>query len=240
MKHLILLLIAMIWNGASFARTTQHQIYECYITGDMATWKIVMDDFAKRQLSAAEKLNLINFYYGYIGYQLGEKNKAQAQIYIDKGDAIIDELIKTSPTADVYAYKGAYIGFKIAISPYKAPFIGNTSIKYVDKALEIGPQNIQAIIEKANVCYFTPEIFGGSKAEALKYNETAINLFERDSGLTTENWVYLALLTRTAWFHTQNKNYVEAKRIYQKILNIEPDYSYVKEELYPDLVKLMN
>jgi tetratricopeptide (TPR) repeat protein len=223
------------------AQSNKSIIYNAFVSGNMQKWKNTMDNMAQdKQLSNEQQLELIGYYYGYIGYNLGVKNEKNAQVYIDKGEDIINKLFNNNfLIADVYAYKGAFVGFKIAISPYKAPFIGKSSIDNVKKAIAIDPNNIQANIERANVLYYSPSAFGGNKTEAKLFYTKAINLFEKDTALKAQNWLYLSLLTNVATIYTEEKNYKEAKHIYDKILKIEPNYQYVKEKLLPDLLKKM-
>lgn len=213
-------------------------IYQAFISGKMYKWEAVMNNFAgKTSLTNQQKLELVSYYYGYIGYSLGVKNKDKANIYIKKGESIIDNLIDTYPTAKAFAFKGAFIGFCIGVNPIKAPFIGKSCSNNVDKALSINPADIQANIEKANILYYSPSAFGGDKTKAKRYYSKAISLFESNPELTNGNWLYLTLLTKVAQINTDEKRYYDAKAVYEKILKIEPNYLYVKDQLYPQLLK---
>lgn len=228
--------ICLLLTTNAFAQKAN--IYQSFISGRMDKWEIAMNTFAdKTNLSNEEKLELVSYYYGYIGYSLGIKNKAKAKIYIEKGDAMIDDLLETTPTAEAYAFKGAFVGFRIGMNPIKAPFLGQSCSKNVDKALSISQSNIQSNIEKANILYYSPSAFGGDKTEAKRYYSKAISLYESKPELTTESWLYLNLLTKVAQINTEEKKYNDAKTIYEKILKIEPNYLYVKDQLYPQLLK---
>lgn len=241
MKKFIFYTIFLVFVVNSFAQSVQNQIYQDFISGNMIDWKKQMDTFAlKSNLTKSEELELILLYYGYIGYSLGVKNKSEAQIYINKGDDLIDELINSGyALADAYALKGAFVGFKIGVSPLKAPFIGKSSTTAVDKALSIDPNNIQANIEKANILYYSPKAFGGDKENAIKSYIKAVYLFENKSIDLSQNWRYLNLLTSIGKIYSEMKRYDDAKIIFEKIMTIEPNYKYVKEELYPQLLLKM-
>ena len=234
---LVLLLMSLSINAANDKTT----IYNAFITGNMAEWKTTMTDIESRKLtSASNKLELVNCYYGYIGYSLGVKNKKEAAKYVEKMETILDELTKSNPKlADVYAYKAALIGFKIGLSPYKAPFIGKSSGENAKKALAIDPNNIQGNIEQANVLYYSPAAFGGDKTKAKEYYKKAVSLFEDNPASLPQNWLYLSLLTKIAQIQEDEKDFKGAKQTYDKILSIEPNYSFVKNELLPDLKKKM-
>lgn len=229
-------MICLFLTTTAFAQKSD--IYQAFISGRMDKWEVVMNAFeGKTNLSNQQKLELVSYYYGYIGYSLGIKNRDLAKIYIEKGDAIIDDFLDRYPTAETYAFKGAFVGFRIGMNPIKAPFLGQSCSKNVDKALSVNPSSIQANIEKANILYYSPSVFGGDKTEAKRYYNKAISLFERKPELITDSWLYLNLLTIVAQINTDEKKYKEAKAIYEKIMKIEPNYLYVKNQLYPELLK---
>ena len=60
---------------------------------------------------------------------------------------------------------------------------------------------------------------------------------ERNPKETIEDWNYLSLLSMIAKTYTELKDFNQAKSYYEKILKIEPDFLWVKNELYPDLLK---
>lgn len=236
-SFIILFFVCIVFS--IHAQSEKKQIYKAFLSGDMRSWKTIMDNFAaKGSLTNAQKIELINFYYGYIGYQIEIGNKELATKYVNRGEALINELLKTDVNnADLYAYKSAFIGFKIGISPLKAPFIGKSSIQNVNKAISLAPDNIQANIEQANILYYSPSTFGGNKTEAKKYYAKAIELYENNSQNSKEDWLYLSLLTSVGKIYTEDKNYEAAKRLYEKILIIEPSFNYVKDNLYPAILK---
>lgn len=230
------IIIGLLLTTNAFAQKVD--LYRSFTSGKMDQWEVAMNAFARKtSLSNQQKLELVSYYYGYIGYSLGVKNRDKAKEYIEKGDAIIDDLIDTYPTAEAYAFKGAFVGFRIGLNPLKAPFLGPSCSKNVDKALSINPSSAQANIEKANLLYYSPSAFGGDKTEAKRYYNRAIALFERNPELTADNWLYLNLLTTVAQINTDEKKYNDAKAMYEKIMKIEPNYLYVKNQLYPQLLK---
>lgn len=237
-KTAFVLLIALGTFLSVNAQTERAQIYKAFITGDMNEWKTTMNVFAIRSTTDAQKIELINYYYGYVAYEIGIGKKEEAKIYLNKGETLIDALLKTNASkADLYAYKAAFIGFKIGISPLKAPFIGKSSIENAKKAMELDATSVQANIERGNILYYSPSAFGGNKTEAKKYYLKAIELFEANSANTKDNWLYLSLMTSLAKIYTEEGKNKEAKTLYEKILAIEPSYKYVKDELYPAILK---
>lgn len=207
----------------------------------MKKWENVIVSFEKQKPATIdEKLELISYYYGYIGYLLGVKNYEKAAINIDKGDKLIADVLKQAPkNATAFAFKGSFIGFRIGMSKFKAITLGPESSKSIAHALQLEPGNIQAHVDKANALYHTPGLFGGDKKQSLKLFLKASTLLEK-SKQTDNNWFYLNVLTLTAKNYESLEQWQNAKAIYEKIMRFSPDYKWVKNELYPTLLKKMD
>jgi len=213
-------------------------IYNAYVNGNMLKWENVILSIEKQKpTSPDDKLELLSYYYGYTGYLLGVKNYEKAARFIDKGDKLISDILKYSPqNATAYAFKGSFIGFRIGMSKFKAITLGPESNKNIARAFELDPTNIQAHVDKANALYHTPALFGGDKKQSLILFSKAASLLEK-SKQTEYNWFYLNVLTLTAKNYESLEQWQNAKTIYEKILRFSPDYKWVKNELYPALLK---
>jgi uncharacterized membrane protein len=63
---------------------------------------------------------------------------------------------------------------------------------------------------------------------------------EADKEGVTENWNYLSLLTLITQSYISTNNIDAAKAYFQKIFKVEPNYLWVKNELYPQFLKKTN
>ncbi len=201
----------------------QNNIYEYYINGNMDKWSSVISDLEKKQpLQLTEQLRLLGYYYGYTGFLTGKNRKKDAGVYIGKAEKIIDEKLKNNPSdATLLAYKGSFLGYKIMVDKKKKFLIGPKSMKYIKKAYETDPENLQAIVDMANFLYYAPGAFGGNKQRAIELYEKAIRKMENtnaDSG----NWFYLHLLIFLAKHHTEMGNRQKAEMVYDRIRKKEP------------------
>ncbi len=234
----LLLLVQLGFSQSHY----QAPIYKAYSRGKMDVWYDLMNSCEKNLNSNDfdEQLELISYYYGYTAWLIGAEKHDIAEKYIDKSEKIIDKLlIETPENATLLAYKGAYIAFTIGISNFKAIYLGRRSMKYIDKSIELDPENIQGNIEKGNSMYYRPSAFGGDKTEAIKYYEKAVESFEKQ-GLVVNNWMYINTMTALGQAYEATDQIQSAKLCYEKIMSIFPNFMWVEDELYPDMLKRNN
>jgi len=237
-KFIILLVLLSITSAAFSESSYKNNIYSAFITHDMAKWENVIHTIETANVTNTldQKLELINYYYGYIGWLIGKKEFKKAGKLIPKGQKLIRQVLEISPkNATAYSFKGSFLGFEIGIDKYKAIFLGPESRNCINKALKLEPLNMQALIDKGNLLYYSPSVFGGNKQEALNYFLKGIKVMERNKEIN-QSWVYLNLLTMIASVYEDTHKLEEAKLIYEKIMHNEPDINWVKNGLYPNLL----
>ena len=231
---IILLLSPLILCGNTYSE----RIYRAYTKGNMTLWKTTMDEMqAVEKPDSGFSLELLNYQYGYMGWLLSKGEKEEAKRLLQQAQKIIQRLDKASYNPSmINAYKAAFVGFEIGIHPYKAPFIGPNSYKYVEQALAYNYRNYFAYLQKANILFYTPSIFGGSKEEAVTNLLKALALYE-DDHLETKDWNLLNILGSLIVFYSEQKEYPKAKRYCEKALALEPNFAWVKNELYPQTLE---
>jgi len=208
------------------------QIYQAFINGDMKQWYASMIQLAEEPPSTIDQhVELLSYYYGYTAWLIGNKQSKPAAEYIAKAEELMETILLLEPeNATVHAFRSAFIGYKIGLSPYKAPFLGSKSIASIERALELDPDNIQAHIENGNSLFYRPGIFGGDKNMAIIEYEKAAALFESQNK-TANNWKYLNLLTTLAQAYEAIGKPEKAQWLCEKILRMETDFTWVRDEL---------
>jgi hypothetical protein len=236
-----LILFFLLLTVSVMASGYKSDIYAAYITGDMERWKVIIDQMDqvtnKEDAFIAE---LLNYQYGYIGWCIANNKKEEAGKYLDKAwkNANILESRKIM-LSDVNAYRSALYGFKIGLNNLKAPFAGPKSVSCAEKAISLDERNPNGYIQYANALYFMPESFGGSKKAAIDNYIAAENLMEAKPEKIKEDWNYLGLLAIIGKAYMENGESEKAKYYFEKTLKIEPNFTWVRDELYPELLNKM-
>jgi tetratricopeptide (TPR) repeat protein len=205
----------------------------------MYKWKSTIDSInALKQKQDKELLDLINYQYGYIAWCIGSNKTDEAEKYLKQATLNLKRLEqKKYNESMLYAYKAAFVGFEIGLAKYKAPFIGMNSLEYAKKSVSIDASNALGYMQLGNIYFYMPEVFGGSKTEALTYYLKTIKLMESNKEYKTSNWNYLNILATIISAYIDLNQYEEAKKYCIRALTIEPGFDWVRNNLYPKVLK---
>lgn len=128
---------------------------------------------------------------------------------------------------------------KIASNPMSAVTLTSKIHSLLDEAQKIDPNNPRSYIIRGIMKLQTPAMFGGSNEDAAKNFAKAIQLFEKEDKVDPlqPHWGYLESLAWMGRAQEKLENFDAAKFSYQKALNVEPDYVWVKYSLLPKLLE---
>lgn len=231
------------WKGRSnciYASAQEKEaIYRSYISNDMATWRNTIDAMHEESnKSNLRELELLNYEYGYVGWSIGDKRKSEAKLYLNR---CMDRLVKLRNenyrVSVLDAYESAFLGFQIGLANLKAPRLGPRSLDFAKRSVEHDDNNALGFIQLGNIYFFMPPLFGGSKERAIEYYLRAEQLMAADG---KGDWNYLALLVQIAGAFEDKGEIDKANSFYLKSLYYEPNFSWVKDELYPSFTKKHN
>jgi len=237
---IIVLLLLMLYSTDLFAGY-RSEVYFAYVNNKMDLWKKVIDQMNQVPDKSNEfLLELVNYQYGYIGYCLGYDRKSEAKKYLEMAQKNIDFLEKQNYRLSIVnAYNAAFCGFRMGISILSVPQNGLKSIEYAKKAIELDSENYLAYVQYGNIQFYMPRTFGGSKKEGLGYYIKAKELLEKDKSRLKDDWNYLSVLLVIGQSYAYMEDYSSAKAVYDFILRQEPGFIYLRDELYPELMKKM-
>ena len=229
-------LMLLISTGA-IAQDYQALIYDAYLRGRMDLWKKAMEQMAG-QAEATKDLSMLydltEAQYGYIGYCLSVNQKKEAEELLVMAEGQVAKLLeKKGNNPRVYSLRGAFYGYRVQLQPLRIPYFGKKSEEANSRALELDPGEPQAWMERGNIAFYKPAIFGGSKKEAVHYYEKAVRLYEASPGRTRQNWLYLNCLAGLGIAYEETGHVEQAGKVYEKLLRMEPSFKWIRDELYP-------
>jgi tetratricopeptide (TPR) repeat protein len=238
-KYILSVFMLMLLYPVAAESVFSNKIYDAYITGNMSQWKsVLIETEQQKNQSSAFLLEQINYQYGYIGWCLGTNKKTEAKQWMEKMEKNLDILQKRNyQPSMIAAYRGSMIGFKIGLNKLQAPFIGGKSISFAKSAMESDPKNPLGFFLYGNILFYTPEFFGGAKDEAMSHYLQALKNMESNASWINKNWNYLNLLTVIATAYYEYNQQDKALTYLQKALKTEPEFQWVKKELYPKFSK---
>jgi len=237
-KYLILLFA--FCSQLTYAQTNyKKEIYDAYISNNMNKWKNTINSMNLQANKSTDLLfELTNYQYGYIAWCIGNKMNSTAEAYLKLGEKNIEILTQAAANASlINTYQSAFYAFRIGLNSLKAPFFGPKSLACSKKAMELDKNNPMGIIQYAKALYYMPTSFGGSKSLAVVNYKKAEKLMEAKPEMLKHDWNYLNLLNDIAKAYEELKDNQNAKLYYEKILTIEPQFLWVKNESYPKLLK---
>jgi len=240
-KHRIILILLLVLCSRELFSNFRSEVYSAYVSNKMDLWKSVIDRMNQVPDKSNEFiLELVNYQYGYIGYCLGFDKKNEAKKYLELAQKNIDFLEKQSYRLSLLnAYNAAFCGFRMGINILSVPQNGFKSIEYAKKAIELDSENYLGYVQYGNIQFYMPRTFGGSKKEGIAYYLKAKEILEKDKNSLQEDWNYLSVLLIIGQSYTYLEEFNSAKAVYDYILRREPDFTYVRDELYPELMKKM-
>jgi len=240
-KHRIILILLLVLCSRELFSSFRSEVYSAYVSNKMDLWKSVIDRMNQVPDKSNEFiLELVNYQYGYIGYCLGFDKKNEAKKYLELAQKNIDFLEKQSYRLSLLnAYNAAFCGFRMGINILSVPQNGFKSIEYAKKAIELDSENYLGYVQYGNIQFYMPRTFGGSKKEGIAYYLKAKEILEKDKNSLQEDWNYLSVLLIIGQSYTYLEEFNSAKAVYDYILRREPDFTYVRDELYPELMKKM-
>ncbi len=239
-NYFLIILILAFSGLFQLKASDSEDILRAYQQGDMSQWKAVIDRMEKNKTSRPEtKLELLNYYYGYIGYTLGEKRNKEARALINSAYIQLEALEKINyKPAVLKAYRAAFYGYEIALNKLKAPYLGPKSITAAKEALELDKNNPLALTQYGNIQSYMPVVMGGSKKEGLEYYQKALNSYEQEPERAKTDWNYQNLLITIIMAHLRLEQEAEARTFYRKLIEIAPEMHWAIEALNPNNPKL--
>lgn len=200
--------------------------YEAFISNHPEKWKNLLDASEATTLSMSDKINKLQYLYGYIGWNIRENRKEEGIKYLRE----MEELLKTLslPENEQCLFNSIVLSFGILLGTRNPVTNGRKVVKQIDKALAAPIPSSLAYIQKGNTYLNMPALFGGSRKKALEWFLRARQLLEKEDK-TTRNWLYIHLLCTICETYQANEQPSEAEHYYLYIKQLEPNLFWLEE-----------
>ena len=213
----------------------QKQIYHAFISGDIERWEATIHQLAKEAPYPAMNYDLAVLSYGVIGLCLGAENTELAKKHLIKAEEHLKVYMKNHPnSAQGHALQSGILGYKIAFSPMSGMWNGARSNKSLAKAMELDDTQPKVWYLKGISLYHTPSTFGGDQKASIEHFAKAVSLYYEHK-CTDQNWEYLEAFTWLGKAYAATGQPEMAKHVFEEILEIAPNYGWVKYALLPQL-----
>lgn len=216
-------------------------MYNAYLSGYSTIWKQAIEAAKQSYIHTPDSESKFQWAlaeFGLLNANMADPDEELFNTYVKSCEEKLNELIKSGyRTGDAKALLSALAGFKIAFSPWKGMILGPKATQLVDEALEEAPQSPIVWYLYGNNQLFTPEMWGGSIANAVQAYKKSITLFELQNH--SDSWLYLEVHAWLGQALVTNKQFEEALIVYEKALEAEPDFRWVSENLLPSLKNKM-
>ena len=227
-------------GNVSASRQThlQNMIYKAYVDSDMSIWERAFVDLEQAyEKSPSDELlyDVLLAQYGLIGYYLAIDDNRRGRAKLEKAREYLEILHKAKGyEAEAMLFQAAFNAFRISLRPWVGVNLGPQSERLINDAIRMKPSYPRAWVEKGNLLYFAPAIFGGSKLKAIDHYKEAIRLMETNMQ-NNHRWLYLSTLVGLARAYENTGDYEMAIATLEKSLQFEPNFLWVKDEVLPEI-----
>ena len=184
-----------------------------------------------------------HYYIALADYRIAGLLEGESKDPSEHLNAAVEHLKKATEldpqAAEAYSLLSSVYGWQIGLSPMKSMLLGPRVGKAAQKAKQLAPDNPRVVLSAAISDFNTPEMFGGSKEKGLQGFLRAAELFAREEPTNPIQPVW-GHREAYAWLGIayQNQGELESARAaFEKALEIDPNFGWVKYALLPELEK---
>jgi tetratricopeptide (TPR) repeat protein len=137
-----------------------------------------------------------------------------------------------------HALLSTVYGQEIGTSMWKGITLGPKASLSIDTAMKLARDNPRVALQAGVGAWFTPKMFGGGMDKAEKELRRAEALFARQpADAVWPNWGRLDVLAWMGQLLAAKGDRQRARAYYQRAIESEPDYVWVRDVLLPALDK---
>ena len=219
-------------------------VQKAAITGDATALKAARElaQTAASQMTESNKKAAALYFVGYAHYSLVNlpSEKASSEQSADAGITALEEAVKLYPAfADAHALLGSLYGQKAGGGMMAGMKYGQKSAVTMERAITLQPKNPRILMLEGISLYFKPAMWGGDKQKALANLQRACDLAEQGACAAKEatmpDWGHADVFAWKGMMFAKEEDIDNAKAAYERALQVQPNYAWVKYVLLPKL-----
>lgn len=183
----------------------------------------------------------LRHYHGYTLYRIGlaamEEGPQAADAPLERAQRVLQASARQDSIPESFALLASTLGMRIAADPEaRAQSMGRRSQQALRAAEAVGPENPRVWLVKGVNAFHTPEQYGGGAETAREHLEKALALLREEAPDAPEpSWGRAEAHAYLGQVHARQGRTEEARAQYEKALEVEPEYAWVKKRLLPAL-----
>ncbi|GAB6281889.1 MAG: hypothetical protein STSR0008_06320 [Ignavibacterium sp.] len=226
----------------------KEMLHQAYIKWDLDLFRNANNLF-ERILFTDPNNELAQYYKSYteyrlVNYGLDNTHKKLYDQYlnsaIENGEKLREIKNKKLKSDGLVVLASIYM-MKLSKATLEAPILSMKVNSLLDDAEKLDSQNPRIYLLKGMMKYNTPGIFGGSFDDAIENLQKALTLFEQSkSDDLFPDWGKAESLAWLGLSYQAKEDFIKAENSFNKTLEIEPEFIWVKYNLLPELQKERN
>jgi tetratricopeptide (TPR) repeat protein len=253
MRTILTTLVVMLLSSAfAFSQSddavlkAKDAVQKAAITGEATALKAARDlaQESVTQTTEPSKKAAALYFVGYAHYSLVNlpSEKESKEQNADAGIVALEEAVKLEPAfADAHALLGSLYGQKAGGGMMAGMKYGQKSAVTMERAITLQPKNPRILMLEGISLFFKPAMWGGDKQKALTNLQRACELAEQGACAAKEatmpDWGHADVF---AWkgvmfAKSDEADTDNAKAAYERALQLQPNYAWVKFVLLPKL-----
>ena len=225
-------------NPGDVAARLRTGIAEAVIAGD-DEGLTEMITLARRAVTAFPENGLIQHYLGYALYRLATRrfdaDPDGALATFAEAESVLLHSIDIEPIPESHALMSAVLGPQI-VSDETAMNLSMRASAELRQAVSMDPRNPRVRMLEGIQALHTPSMFGGGADIALESFLTAAALFEEDAPEPPlPAWGRAEVYAWLGQAYAELDRLEDARAAYERALEIEPSYAWVRNALLPAL-----
>ncbi len=213
-------------------------------TGAVGTLHQIRAELAAR-LEGPDATTLDRYNLAYVDWRIGSQVTEQPSAEEERDEILaeaqahLEAVIEAEPdNAEALALLGGVLGLQIGTSARRGMTLGPKSSAAIKEAAQLEPDNPRVALQQGISFFHTPRMWGGGAAKAERELRRATELFAtQPEGSPWPSWGHLDALTWLGQTLARRGKTDEARAVYEEVLRLEPDMSWVRFVLLPALDK---